>query len=302
MSDYPNLSQAGEYLSDEDARRFDLDFGLRSKSVGIASAAQKANAAYQMAQIKQLEAELSEKRREYDATLGFDREKFTEDTRRYNQDFGEGVRRFDTTTGLDVLKAGASLRGSEDVFQGQAFARGVQGNGLLSPALAALRNGFAPAYGGGTATTANPTPLTTQTLSNDLTGQGNSPADQALAPAQQGAVAAPGAARPGGASTDARGGASIMPVGAPGVVRPAAAPTDAYGRPLLPAAYQQNLDAINSIAQRGLANLPQGAWENLSDSEKKAYISGSDYLGRDTASELAFWKRSRAGQGNALGA
>ncbi len=232
-------------LTAEDTRRF----GVTSGQTATAEADR----------VAQAKAALKEQRRQYDLTFGLDQQRFGLDT----QKFQEGQRQFGVNTGLDLLKTGATMRGPLDAFQGEAYARGIQTNGL-APYLATLQGGGTPSYGGGTATTANPTPLTVGTLANTLSG----------------GTAAPGAAA-GTTNT---------------------ATTDAYGRPTLSAPYQANLDAINTVAQKGLANLPQGAWENLSDAEKKSYISGSDYLGRDTGSELQYWQRSRPGQGSAVGA
>lgn len=209
--------------------------------------------------VAQAKAALKEQQRQYDLTYGQDQQKIN------NQ-----AQQFGVNTALDITKTGATMRGPLDAFQGEAYARGIQTNGL-APYLSVLQGGGVPGYGGATATTANPTPLTVGTLANTLAG--------------------------GGASA---GGAPPTASGVGSVARPAA--TDAYGRPTLSAPYQANLDAIDTIAKKGLSNLPLGAWENLSEAEKQSYISGSDYLGRDTTSELQFRQRSRPGQGSAVAA
>lgn len=82
--------------------------------------------------------------------------------------------RADQRLGLDVLTAGAGMRGSLNFLEGDAFANGVSGAGL-SPFVQALGRGTPVAYGGGTATQGNPTPLTLGTLANAMTqGQAGS--------------------------------------------------------------------------------------------------------------------------------
>jgi len=213
-------------------------------------------------QIKESKAERTSKERiaqlNRDALLQEAREKLAEDRRQFDLDFGLKKNQF----GLDILKTGASLRGPENYFQGAAFARGVSDQGL-APFLDALQNGRAPDYGGGTATSGNPVPLTVGTLANDLAGGGG-----------------------GGAGSGGGGGGG----------------TDAYGRPLLGATDQQRLDAISKTAQNGLANLPLGSLEALTPQELKAFGSGLAYLGRDPESEYEFYKRSRPFAGNPMAA
>lgn len=194
-----------------------------------------------------------------------------EERRQYNLTREDRRREFDVSTGLDrdrlgadVLFRGAQLRGPRDAFQGIAYSRGVEAAGL-SPYLASLTTGGTTAYGGGTATGGNPVPLTVGTMANQMAGQtGNAP----------------------GGQMNAAGNAA----------------TDAYGRPALPAEAQANLNAIDTVARRGLANLPLGSLENLSPSELDTFRSGLDYLGRDSDAELTFYRRSRPGQGNARSA
>ena len=279
------LRQYFQYQSDEDARRFDANYGLQSREVGISAAAQKSTAAYQQGLLANAKAQLAENRRQFDQTLGFDREKFAEDTRRFGLDYA--LRQ--AALGADVLRTAASLRGPENVFQGQMYARGISGTPGLSPALASLRNGYAPSYGGGTATTGNPTPLTVGGLAQELSGQGQAGTSGQASTDQ-------GSGRQG-ASTSLTGASVSGPTGNAGQYT---GPTDAFGRPALSPEYQQQLDAINKIGQQGLANLPLGSLENLSPSELDTLKSGLDYLGRDSNSELTFYKRSRPGQGNPL--
>lgn len=84
------------------------------------------------------------------------------------------AQRADQRLGLDTLTAGAGMRGSLNFLEGDAFANGVSGAGL-SPFVQALGRGTPVAYGGGTATQGNPTPLTLGTLANAMTqGQAGS--------------------------------------------------------------------------------------------------------------------------------
>lgn len=253
-----SLQQYFGALADEDARRYGVDNRYRYDALHSQDAQRKA-------QIKQAKRQLAEEQRQYDLT-------------RQDRNYQFGV-----NTGLDILKTGASLRGPLDAFQGAAYARGIQTGGL-APYLQNLRTTGTTNYGGGTATSGNPVPLTVSTLADSLAGSGayNTSAGPAGAPA---AVTGAGGPAAGASTTNA----------APGG-------TDAYGRPLLDPTYQANLDAINKVAQGGLANLKLGALENMSPSELATFKSGLGYLGRDADSELTFYQRSRPGQGAASSA
>jgi hypothetical protein len=171
--------------------------------------------------------------------------------------------------GGDLLKTAASMRGPLQWVQGDMYAQGVAGSGL-SPYVAALRGGTAVQYGGGTATQGNPTPLTVGTLANALTGGGN-----------------------GGGGNNGSGGSGTAGGGGQ---------TDAYGRPLLSPQVQQGVDATASIYEKGLANTPLGFLESMTEDQRDAFTSASDYLGRNTRSEYEYYKRSRPGQGRASSA
>lgn len=245
-------------LADEDARRYGVDNQYRYDALHSQDADRKAAR-------QQAKRQLAEEQRQYDLS---------------RQDRN---RQFDVNTGLDILKTGASLRGPLDAFQGAAYARGIQTGGL-APYLQSLRTTGTTSYGGGTATTGNPVPLTVGTLADSLAGGG------AYNPNTGPSIPGVGATGQTGA-----GGAILNGPAQGGNV-------DAYGRPTLDPTYQANLDAINKTAQGGLANLKLGALENLSPSELGTFKSGLGYLGRDVDSELTFYKRSRPGQGSAVSA
>lgn len=250
------LERYAEALADEDARRWDLQNDRADRQLGL-------NEEQVRSAIEEAKQRLAENRRQFDLTFGEGQRQYdlTRGDRRYEFDQTQGLNR--DRFGLDILRTGASLRGPLDAFQGAAFARGAGGLGsYLTP----LRNGGTSYYGGGTATTANPTPLTLGTMANEI---------------------APGAGAP---STAAAG------------VQPEGAQVDQYGRPVLAPEWQQRLADIDAVAKRGLANLGQGALENLSQSELGTFKSGLAYLGRSPDDELEMYKRSRAGQGSARGA
>jgi hypothetical protein len=257
-----------------------------------------------------------------DAQLEQVREKIAADESQFARDFGLRQQ----TLGADILKTGAGLRGPLDYFQGDSYARGVQDAGL-SPFVAALRGGTAPSIGGGTATTGNPTPLTVGTMADQLVGNsgvvssgqsaatgrsndsvvyaGGTPATTFSE--QQGGVPIVGAdVTSGGQANQAEGpstgagtaGSTTLP----NLLNPGGAATDAYGRPLLSAAAQTQLNGISQTAQNGLANLPLGSLESLTPKELDAFKSGLDYLGRSSDDELTAYQRSRPGQQSALAA
>lgn len=125
-----------------------------------------------------------------------------EQQRQYDLGYGLNLRtadRADASLGLQTLQAGAAMRGPLDFVQGDQFAQGVSGAGF-SPFVAALGGGPVK-YGGGTATTGHPTPLTVGTLANAM-GGGTGGTDQygrpALSPGVQQAVNAGSQAYQGG--------------------------------------------------------------------------------------------------------
>lgn len=253
-------------LADEDARRFNTGTDLTRENYRNQAGM---NAANNAARLREAAMQIKADRYRFDKQFGLDTQKFGETQREF--DLGYGLDR--DRLGADVLFKGASLRGPLDAFQGASYARGVEGGGL-APYLQGLTTSGTTSYGGGTATTSNPTPLTVGTMANELTGQ-------------QG--------------TSVSGGLGAAP-GAPGQPAGQGAATDQFGRPQLNPQWQQRLGAIDTVAKRGLSNLGQGALENMTGSELGTFKSGLGYLGRDADAELEMYKRSRAGQGSARGA
>ncbi len=175
----------------------------------------------------------------------------------------EDRRQFDLNYGLDrdrfgadILKTGASMRGPLSWIQGDMYAQGSQ---AFSPYLQSLRSGQPVQYGGGTGTTGSPVPLTVGTLATAMSGGGTG-------------VPNGGAGPTGGAGTDA------------------------YGRPNLSPEARAAVDATAKVYERGIANSPLGWYENMTQDQKDAFTSQSDYLGRNTRSEVEYYKRSRPGQ------
>ncbi len=209
-------------------------------------------------------ASLSSQDRDRKAARQQAKDRLAEEQRQYDQTYAQKAHEFDVNTGTDLLKTGAQMRGPLDYFQGDSFARGSQG---YSSWLNSLRNGTSVAYGGGTATQGNPTPLTVSTLANAMSG-GSS-----------------GSGSSGSSGTTSGNTASGSSVG-----------TDQYGRATLSSDAQSHLDAISQTAQKGLSNLGLGSLENLTDDERKAFRSGLDYLGRSSNDELTMYARSRPGQ------
>lgn len=254
-------------LGDENARRWDLGYGLQEDQFEL-------DREIRRAQIEHARSQLEENRRQFDETHALSRDEF----------------------GLNILKTGASMRGPLDYFQGQGFAQGVR-DANYSPYLQSIRSGTAGNYGGGTATGASPTPLTVGTMATHLAG-----ANQAQ-PAPVAGVARPA----GGATmsispvrnamTDphGRGGATAPAAGASMAVQSGGGVTDAYGRSLTPeaAAY---LEPIRQRYEGGLANTGLGFLENMTAGQRAAFKSGGDYLGRATDDEFEFYQRSRPGQ------
>ena len=247
-ADFENIRKYGTYSADEDARRFEV-----GQSNIVANRQQ--TALEHADQVRQARALLKQRQYEFNQNFGLDTQKF-----------GESQRQFNVGNATDLLKYGGTLRGARDFVQGDMVAQGAT---TLSPWIASLRTGQPVAYGGGTATGVNPTPLTVGTLANAMSGGDN------------------GVAPP-------------TPSGVGSVARPAS--TDAYGRPSLSPGVQQAVDAVSDIAKAGIANRPLGWWENQTQGQREAYTSASDYLGRDTRSDLEYLRRSRPGQGSATAA
>lgn len=208
--------------------------------------------------LTELRERIKEQRREFDLTHGLSvREADLNDRK-----FGLDERRFgleQDTLGADLLKTGASMRGPLDYFQGAAYAQGVASSNLAPYVRALYTNG--PQYGGGTATGGSPTPLTVGSLARTMTGEAVGPG--------AGAAGAPGTS-----------GAGYL---------------DTLGRTLTPE-QQAYLAPIREAAEGGLANKGLGWWEDQTKSQRNAYISGSDFIGRDTEADLEYYRRSRPGQ------
>lgn len=120
--------------------------------------------------LQQQQSDRDESTRRYDKTLHE-----TELTRKaraveVKNALKEQQRQFNMNYGLDIIKTGSQMRGPENAFQGFSFARGVADAGY-SPFVAALRPDGNTAYGGGTARSGAPVPLTVGTLAADITGQ-----------------------------------------------------------------------------------------------------------------------------------
>jgi hypothetical protein len=255
-------SAIGSYfgqIGNEDARRWDLNYGQQDRNINSQIAERKAR-------IKLAAAEAKEAKRQFNLSFGEKQREF---------DLGHALDR--DTLGADILFKGSQLRGPRDWIQGDSYAQGVA-NGGLSSYLQSLRTGAPTQVGGGTATQGNPTPLTVGSLVQQMTPG-----------------AAPAASTAASGSTGANGAASTAANGAA-----PAGPVDPYGRPLLSPTAQSAVDATAALYQRGIANQPLGFFENMTQDQRDAFASQSDYLGRNTRSELEYYKRSRPGQGSAL--
>lgn len=249
-ADFEHIRQYGSALSDEDARRFDV-------GQGNAEANQRLAQQTHADQVAESKRAFQEGQRQFNLNYA-----------QGQQNFGEGVRRFDVGTGADLLKYAGTLRGPLNFVQGDMVAQGINQGGL-SPFIQSLRTGQPVQYGGGTATSGNPTPLTVGTLANTLMG-------------------GTGGAPPPTAS------------GVGSVARPAA--TDAYGRPTLSPDVQAAVDAGSQTFTSGLANKPLGFLENQTQSQRDALSSIGGYLGRDVSADDEYYRRSRPGQGLATAA
>lgn len=242
-----------EALANEDRNRYDTDNTYRYDSLHSQDKDRKA-------QRQQAKDRLAEERRQYDQT------------------YGQKAHQFDVSTGVDLLKTGAQMRGALNWIQGDSYA---QGSGQYSQYLTSLRNGGNVNYGGATATQGNPTPLTVSTLANAMSGGDTS-----------------GSSVTGGNGTSgtSSGGYTASGTGSGGS---SSGKTDQYGRAALSSDAQAYVDAVSNTAQKGLANQGLGWWENQTGDQRDAYTSASDYLGRNTKSEIQYYNRSRPGQRSA---
>lgn len=97
------------------------------------------------------------------------RDTLIEDRRQFDVGTAEKARQFNATTGLDYLKTAASLSGADNVFEAADFARGVRQRGEVPQFLKELQSSAGAQLSGG-AYSAQPTPLTIDTLKARLTG------------------------------------------------------------------------------------------------------------------------------------
>lgn len=112
----------------------DREYGLRKQQLDheyqtarlTAKTAQERNAIdqqYQQANIKLAQDRLAEEHRQFDQT------------------FGENQRQYNTTTGYNLMKTLADLRGPANYFQASNYARNIGGNPNTAGFLDALQNG-----------------------------------------------------------------------------------------------------------------------------------------------------------------
>lgn len=134
-----------EAASVEDARRWNLtnQNAVRTNQLKSRELSLKADEINRNYKIAKMNARTEQEAQQADAwyqqeqaklardTLNFDREKFSEDQRQFNVNFGEGVRQFDINTGLKQADLGArmvenaaSLTGADKVFEAYDLNRG----------------------------------------------------------------------------------------------------------------------------------------------------------------------------------
>jgi hypothetical protein len=138
-----------------------------------------------------------------EAQIQLARETLIEDRRQFDLQFGEGQRQFNASTGLDLLKTGASLSGPENYFEAADFARGVSQRGDVPKFLEDLRSTGAAGLATGPYSQ-SPTPLTLGSLQAKLLGTGG---NGSMGPG------AGGAAAPGGTGEADRALAAVTQIG-----------------------------------------------------------------------------------------